>query len=52
MKPTIIIRMNASEDTVTVDGTVFDRSELNPQGRNKLRRLLVDGWRKVNGGKQ
>lgn len=48
MKPQITIRMGGDHDTVTVDGTVFDRSVMSQSQRNKLTRMLVDGWTKFH----
>lgn len=45
-KPSITIRLNASADTVTVDGHVFDRSQMEQADRNKLTRLVRDGFKR------
>lgn len=46
MKLGVTIRMSASENSVTVDGKVFDRSQMDRPTQNKLRRLIVEAARK------
>lgn len=43
------IRMNGSEDTVTVDGHKFDRSKMTKPDRNKLRRMVVEAYEQQRG---
>lgn len=37
----IVVRMNASENSVTVDGVKFDRSTLSKGENKKLTRMVV-----------
>ena len=40
-KSQIVLRMNASENSVTVDGVKFDRSTLSKGENKKLTRMVV-----------
>lgn len=44
----ITIRMNATEDSVTVNGETFDRSKMDSKARDKFRVELVKGFRDLN----
>lgn len=44
----VVIRMNATTDSVTIDGTPFDRSEMDRRQRGAFNAMVVDTWRKVH----
>lgn len=50
-KMKVTIHMNAQANTVTVmdrgKATTFDRSTMVPWQRNRLRRMIVEAWRKT-----
>jgi 3-polyprenyl-4-hydroxybenzoate decarboxylase len=39
--PKITVRIGAAHDSVTVDGTTFDRSRMARPERNKMTRMIV-----------
>ena len=41
--PILVIRMSSNEDTVTVDGQVYDRSKMNKDQKYLMRRVIVEG---------
>ena len=43
-KPILVIRMSSNEDTVTVDGQVYDRSKMDKKQRYLMRRIIVEGF--------
>ena len=45
-KPILVIRMSSNEDTVTVDGQVYDRSQMNRDQKYLMRRVIVEGLSK------
>lgn len=51
MKPRITLTLGAGIDQLTIEDKgvtrVFDRNALTKAGRNKLRRMMVAAWKKV-----
>lgn len=42
-KPILVIHLRSNEDTVTVDGQVYDRSKMDKKDRDMMRRIIVEG---------
>lgn len=47
-RPSVVIRLGAAHNSVTVDGVVFDRSRMTREERSKLRRLIRDTYENLN----
>lgn len=44
----ITIRMNATEDSVEIDGETYDRSTMNRRERRTFNQMVRETWTKVN----
>ena len=45
----IIIKMNAEENTITLDGTTFNRSGLKKEQKDEMAKRISNVWRVEHG---